>query len=288
LLNQQTDYTFKIFITDDHSTDKTAEICKAYQQKHPELINFESLKENVGPVENWIINFRKCINSGATYIAICDGDDYWIDNNKLEKQLAFLESNPDYGMVYADQIYVDRENKQTPPNSYYSNRLGLYDTGDIFWNLFENNFINTSTTCFHLNLIKDFFPEPGDIEKTSHYFDYWLWLMIAKKSKVKFLNEKLATYRSHSNNLSMDNFFAIDRNSLIKLEIISLLDKKEINTGKKKEIVSKNLLAIVIKRKMDFKNRRTAFCLLLHYPPKLSFIINKLNAKILKTKTINE
>lgn len=96
ILMQNGDFTLELIIGEDCSTDNTVNICKAYQQNNSQQIRLLSQDENQGIVKNFIDTIRLC---RGNYIAICAGDDYWIDHQKIAKQLAFFLKNPDYGVV---------------------------------------------------------------------------------------------------------------------------------------------------------------------------------------------
>jgi glycosyltransferase involved in cell wall biosynthesis len=112
-LMQKTDFDFDIVIGDDSSVDGTFEILTAYQANYPGKISVISTGRNMGILPNVVNSTQLC---KGKYIALCEGDDYWIDPFKLQKQVDFLEANPDYVMCchytkvvdeYGALIYVD-------------------------------------------------------------------------------------------------------------------------------------------------------------------------------------
>jgi glycosyltransferase involved in cell wall biosynthesis len=98
-LQQQTDFGVEIVVGEDCSTDGTREIVFRYQQKHPELVRVITSDRNVGPFENSKRVREAC---RGRYLAFCDGDDYWTDPHKLQKQVDFLEANPEYSLCCHD------------------------------------------------------------------------------------------------------------------------------------------------------------------------------------------
>ena len=100
-LMQKTSFPFEVLIHDDASTDRTADILREYEKKFPNLIKPIYQKENqyskgfTSVSATW--NFPR---AQGKYIALCEGDDYWIDENKLQMQVDFLEKNPEYGLTY--------------------------------------------------------------------------------------------------------------------------------------------------------------------------------------------
>lgn len=92
-LMQKTTFKYEIIIGEDCSTDKTRLILNEYQSKNPNKIRVITRDGNVGALRNFSNVLE---NAKGKYIAFCDGDDYWIDPLKLQKQVDFLENNPDY------------------------------------------------------------------------------------------------------------------------------------------------------------------------------------------------
>mgnify|MGYP000882014727 CR=1 FL=1 len=120
-LMQKTTFPVEIIIHDDASTDKTAEIIKEYELKYPNLFKPIYQVENQFSKKQGSIYARfvypKVIGK---YIALCEGDDYWIDPLKLQKQVDFLEANPEYVLTshqyaiydYEKQIYIDNSQRK--------------------------------------------------------------------------------------------------------------------------------------------------------------------------------
>ncbi|MBW8015847.1 MAG: glycosyltransferase [Planctomycetes bacterium] len=100
VLVQKTKFPFELVIGEDCSTDRTREIVLKYQEKHPNIIRVVTSDENVGMLKNSIRTVGACMGK---YIAFCEGDDYWHDSKKLEKQCKYLEMHPECGLVHSDQ-----------------------------------------------------------------------------------------------------------------------------------------------------------------------------------------
>ncbi|MCX3067004.1 glycosyltransferase [Cetobacterium somerae] len=109
-LLQEVNFKYEIIIHDDASTDKTAEIIKKYENQYSDLIISIYQQENqYSQGKPFLENvFEK---AQGKYLAICEGDDFWIDKNKLQKQIDFLENNPEYSATYHN-VYVVDENKK--------------------------------------------------------------------------------------------------------------------------------------------------------------------------------
>ena len=111
-LMQKTNFPFEILIHDDASTDNTPDIIREYEHNQPQVIRPIYQKENKYSKKEDIFAKYQCSRVRGKYIAICEGDDYWIDPLKLQKQIDFLENNPDYGMIYTtSKVYNQKEGK---------------------------------------------------------------------------------------------------------------------------------------------------------------------------------
>lgn len=97
ILSQDTAFAYEIIIADDCSTDGTREICESYAAKYPSLIKLVASEQNVGAVAN---EQRAFLAAKGKYIATCEGDDFWSDTMKLQRQVDFLESHPDYSVCF--------------------------------------------------------------------------------------------------------------------------------------------------------------------------------------------
>jgi glycosyltransferase involved in cell wall biosynthesis len=106
VLQQKTDFPFELVIGEDCSTDGTREIVFGYRDKYPNIISVVSSDKNVGMAKNRLRTIKAC---RGKYIAFCDGDDYWHNQEKLQKQVGYMESHSECGLVYSsyDVFYVD-------------------------------------------------------------------------------------------------------------------------------------------------------------------------------------
>ena len=92
-LSQKTNFDYEIIVCDDHSIDNTVNIIEEIRKKNQEKIKLIENKINLGSMKNYL---KALSLATSKYIAVCDGDDYWIDNYKLQKQVDFLDNNPDF------------------------------------------------------------------------------------------------------------------------------------------------------------------------------------------------
>lgn len=107
VLMQKTDFPFEFIIGEDFSTDNTMEIVKEYAEKYPDVIRVITADYNVGSKANGTRCRRA---SRGEYMAICEGDDYWTDPQKLQKQVEHLRDKPEVVLVFHDVLSVDEDN----------------------------------------------------------------------------------------------------------------------------------------------------------------------------------
>ena len=93
VLMQETDFKYELIICDDASTDGTKEIVEEYAEAYPRIIRLHINEENIGASQN---AFRALMASAGRYLGFCEGDDYWIRKDKLQRQVLFLEEHPEY------------------------------------------------------------------------------------------------------------------------------------------------------------------------------------------------
>jgi len=200
VLIQKCTFLTELVIGEDCSTDTTPKICEQYAKQYPGIIRLLPSGRNLGMMPNFVRTLQAC---KGKYIAVCEGDDYWTDSLKLQKQVDFLEANPEYGLVYSDVKIIDKEGNDIDQPAHKSIRE-RYQEGYIFTELLKGNFITTCSVVFRRELI------PMDIyvsEKSWFIYDYWLWLRVATKSKIHFINEATAAYRFHDGGVSHSNGF---------------------------------------------------------------------------------
>jgi hypothetical protein len=132
---------------------------------------------------------------------LCEGDDYWIDENKLQMQVDFLEKNPEYGMCYTKtKQFIQKKRK-------FSRSMFGTDVRDFEDLLFNGNRVPTLTTVFRKDLLNSYLKEIYPQDKGWLMGDYPMWLYFAHESKVKFFDKVTSVYRvlensaSHSRNI---------------------------------------------------------------------------------------
>ncbi|MDD4869214.1 MAG: glycosyltransferase [Kiritimatiellae bacterium] len=207
VLVQQADFPVRLFISDDGSTDKTAEICRSYQQKYPDQITLIIAHKNTD-FRICVLLLKKCFSSGAKYIAMCDGDDYWTDPLKLQKQVACLEADSDLAICFHNVDVVYDDGRESQP--FVKTKIKEISTIE---DLIPRDFIPTCSTVFRNRLFKEF---PSWY--TEYTFGDWaLHFLNAEHGKIAYLDEIMAVYRIHLGGVSSKGDLPDDRRrNLIK------------------------------------------------------------------------
>jgi len=185
-LAQKTTFAFEIVIGEDCSTDGTREIVEAYVSRYPGKIKplFQSRNLNKG---NFIATYKAC---AGEYIAWLDGDDYWTDSCKLQKQANFLDHHPDCSICFhkALRVYENDNNKSIVLAPRQLKKFyGLED-------LLAQNFIPTCSAMFRAGLFGEF----PDWYHTTLQGDWPLHILNAHHGNIGYINEIMATYRTHN------------------------------------------------------------------------------------------
>ena len=149
VIMQETNFDFHIFLGEDCSTDNTATVCKDYANKYPDKITLYSHKDNVGATRNGQVIYKACFESGAKYIAMLEGDDYWTDPLKLQKQIDFLEENDNFTGICHNVLLSYENEKRT--ETLHSEGSESKELG--FKSVVIDNPIHTSSFVFRNHLL---------------------------------------------------------------------------------------------------------------------------------------
>lgn len=188
LLMQQTTFPYEIIIDDDCSTDATVEIVSRYAEKFPHIVKPNFRKQNVGLKLNLMGNLAR---ASGNYIAICDGDDFWTDPLKLQKQVSFLEQDSDEEYVLAICRVLPLYEKGAAITGISCAR---HDSSAEAL-LKHTAGINASTACFRNVPMLHSCPEECMFAPID---DHFIWSMLGNYGKGKFLGDiKPVMYRQH-------------------------------------------------------------------------------------------
>lgn len=195
-VKQSTDFQFEVIIHEDCSTDRTRNVIDEYVNKNPNIIIPYYEKENQyskGCDSRKLMLYQLLHKAQGKYIALCEGDDYWIDDNKLQIQVDFMEMHPDYGMCFHESgIYNEVLNRITGSFKRYSNSREV-PLDKIILN--SGSFVPTNSICFK----KELLTKAPDIVFDQYVGDYPLQMYLALSAKVYYIAKCMSVYRINHN-----------------------------------------------------------------------------------------
>lgn len=188
---QKTNFKFEAWVHDDASTDGSAEIIREYAKKYPEIIKPYYEKENLYSKHDQ--SFREVTWNPkylrGKYIALCEGDDYWIDPYKLQKQVDILEKNIKITMVCCKSLLFSQEKQLIVGENRCYSKSQFMSPVDIITK--AGLYISTCSIVYRSWIVKDY----PDYCTYCHVGDYPLQMMCAMKGKVYYIDEPMAVYR---------------------------------------------------------------------------------------------
>ena len=198
-LAQKTSFPFDILISDDGSTDGTCDIVRSYAERYPNIRLIST--GHIGKMPNFI---RSLQESKGKYIALCDGDDYWIDTYKLQKQFDFMETHQEFSECFTNSYVID-----TVTGSKKIAKTHIWDeaTTEGLLSHRDNDNVqmspgHTSTFFFRNHFLQEY-PEwmYGDVMT-----DFPLYMLMSRYGKAKFINDITSVYRHRPEGVSSKNF----------------------------------------------------------------------------------
>ncbi len=196
---QKTNFRFEAIVHDDASTDGTAAIIREYAEKYPDIIKPIYETENQYSKHDGSLRRIMDAHTHGKYVAMCEGDDYWIDPLKLQKQVDFLEAHPDYGLVYTNvDFYFQKQDKFE--RSYITSGK-LARSYDFLSHLINGGYIAPCTWLYRREYMPTY---------TQGYVDgtFPLALDIWANSKIHFLDEVTTVYRVVGESASHSRYLA--------------------------------------------------------------------------------
>lgn len=182
---------FEVMINDDASTDGTADIIREYEQKYPDIIKAMYQTQNQWSKKQTLSKVLTFPYVRGQYVVLCEGDDYWTDPLKLQKQVDFLDAHPECSICF-HPVTVKYDDK-SQPDSIFPSEKQLKKVGELsFENLLKRNFIQTNSVMYRWRFHKDPLSlMPNDILPG----DWYLHLLHAQTGKIGFLPDVMSVYR---------------------------------------------------------------------------------------------
>ncbi|MBF7093128.1 glycosyltransferase [Flavobacterium sp. ALJ2] len=243
VLSQNTNFEFELIISNDNSTDDTDAVIRDTLANNPNgyKAKYYNNETNLGMMPNSVSALNK---ASGKYIASCEGDDYWCDNQKLQIQTDFLENNPDFSICFHNvylltgtELKEDNKKKKIPEITTIND-------------LAKNNYIHTPSVIYRNNLF-------GELPK---YFseapigDYFLHMLNAQHGKIKYIDKIMSVYRIHNT-----SYWSSKKDAEQRIIMIDFLNKlKTYFDSDIQKILNKQILKIKSKdfsffQKLNYK-----------------------------------
>lgn len=188
ILMQKTDFPFEILIHDDASIDKTADIIREYQKKYPDIVKPIFEEKNQWTTYAWgVLKLFVYPKAQGKYTALCEGDDYWTDKEKLQKQVNYMEEHPDCPAVFHAVNYV-RGGKVICNDRHFEKECNVTTNQVIDGG---GGFCATSSLLFKTEYAMEF-PRYRDMVPIG---DYPLQVLLATKGDMHYFPQIMGAYR---------------------------------------------------------------------------------------------
>ena len=220
-VNQKTNFQYEVLIHDDASTDNTAKIIREFEEKYPDKIipiyqTENQYSKNVGIIQSILLPLAK-----GKYIALCEGDDYWTDSQKLQKQFDFMESHDDASACFHNGLVINvkSEKKTVVPNVQ---QMAKYSFDDIVMGR-DGLFVTSSTFCR-----KEYYKIPDEF-RLKGVGDFQLFVSLASNGTVYCLDDVMSTYvngreGSWTEKVLSDEKLAANHR-LVMVDLLCIMDK---------------------------------------------------------------
>lgn len=210
---QQTNFRFEAIVHDDASTDGSAAIIREYAAKYPDIIKPIYETENQYSKRDGSIRRVMDAHTHGKYLASCEGDDYWTDPLKLQKQVDFMEAHPDFSLCthHCNEFEQESQTLLGDWNAKIKDDLVF----DLDYYISRKTYITqTLTLLYRRASLKSL-----DCSRYKGYKDLTLMYILLKQGKGMFLKDNMATYRRHKGGVWMGS----SKDSQVKSEINTVL-----------------------------------------------------------------
>jgi glycosyltransferase involved in cell wall biosynthesis len=185
VLMQEANFPVELVIGEDCSTDGTRVVVLDYQRRHPRCIRVLTRAQNLGMLRNAADTYLTC---RGRYVAFLEGDDYWCSSSKLQQQADFMDAQPDFAICFHNAAVVG-DRSDGFPALWCRHVPAVTSAEDLAFELF----IPTCSAMIRNGLIKEFPPWFFELPMG----DWPLFLLVAQKGKIRFINKVMAHYRRH-------------------------------------------------------------------------------------------
>ncbi len=245
VLMQKTNFSFELIICNDNSPDNSDEVISLFAEKYPNIIRYFNHQKNIGFVENQRFSFEKC---KGKYIAYCEGDDYWTDENKLQFQYDFLEQNPDFVMTTGRNHLLYNESNQITDDG----KEKIFGDKEYIDYTQETFFKERPTQTFTY-LIRKSALDLKWIDIYPNYRDLYYFYHVLAFGKGRAFNKVFGVYRLHDGGV----YSSLDIEKKLRTSIGIFKNIKQINNDKRADIQILKDLDLLINKYLYLKEFKT-------------------------------
>ena len=270
ILMQETDFPYEIIIGEDGSTDGTREICIEYANKYPDKIRLflrdRKLTQYVtkdGRTIRFNGHFARAAARGR-YVAMCEGDDYWIEINKLEMQTDIMSRYPGISMVFSNAALLIGQ--------HYDSRLfnDLKKSGVVGLDKIVMKWIIPTSSILYRRLLEDASTISRSLQFSIPNFDQLLALKMYLCGKLYFVNQILCVYRKHDGGLS-ESFTNVNNIEFLQTQVFLYTRILKYFPMIEKRIIARKILQLHVSMIEVFLRRTVLFKPLLKIKRKISY-----------------
>jgi len=235
VLMQQTDFEIELVVGEDCSTDGTRAIVRAYRDRYPEQIQLLLPEKNQGMMNNFVATLNMC---RGQYVALLEGDDYWINPTKLQKQVNFLEHQRQCTVCFHNALIV-YDGCIKDPHPYYAEQPQEMQSRkpkpmSTLEDILSGNFIQTCSVMFRAGILH----ELPDWYVDLPFGDWALHILNAHHGDMGYIDEILSTYRIHDGGAWSSQSIL---NRLCRSIEVSQVIRQYLKRDKHKKIMDKNI-----------------------------------------------
>lgn len=204
VLAQACPFPIELIVAEDCSKDKTRAIAEQFMEQNPAVIRIVTGEKNIGAMPNF---YRALAQCRGKYIALCEGDDYWCDPLKLEKQIAILEADEQIGMVHGNYTVCQlfRSGWAVTKTGAHGNRAPADLRGDVFSGMLTELLARTCTVCYRKSVLDAFLKSPL-ADPTFLAGDLPIAVFCAASWRVEFITDIIAVYRLSAGSATRGSF----------------------------------------------------------------------------------
>ena len=220
VLAQRVDFPLEIIVGDDYSTDGTRELLKDYERRYPDTIFAIYHPRRYDCIPGRINNLTNLYACRGTYIAMLDGDDYWTDPDKLQRQVDYLDAHPEVAITFHDVMILTEGDSGTPPRrfsevvAYLQSGRREFSHTDITLKWFTP----TSSLVYRNHLLGELPPYFWQVISADHI----LLMLLSQHGNLYYFPEAMGIYRVHAHSF-VNRFQYREENLLQKLQEIDIV-----------------------------------------------------------------